>query len=77
MNSQGYFKQAQEYRESADSIAKTIKKYEEQLKRQKSNREHLNSVIMSYRIMADNALRVAKILEDKGRKIAEEEKLHT
>lgn len=62
-----YFTWSQEYYRDAQNLRKTIKKYEEQLKKGDAlNSEKLNSVISSYRYIYYDVLNTAKLLESRG-----------
>lgn len=59
-----YFTWSQEYYNDAENLLKTIRKYEEQLKKgEADNLEFLNSTISSYRYIYYDLLNTAKMLE--------------
>ncbi len=59
-----YFTWSQEYYNDAENLLKTIRKYEEQLKKgDTDNLEFLNSTISSYRYIYYDLLNTAKMLE--------------
>ena len=73
MNYTEYFKQAQEYQESAEMLLETINKYKKQLKGSRANRELLNSMIFHFERRRSEALGMAHSLEAKAKKIEQQE----
>lgn len=62
-----YFTWSQEYYNDAENLLKTIRKYEEQLKKgETDNLEFLNSTISSYRYIYYDLLNTAKMLESRA-----------
>lgn len=73
MNYTEYFKQAQEYQESAEMLLETINKYKKQLKGSGVNREHINSIIFQYEMLRAEALGTAHSRGAKAKQVEQEE----
>ena len=62
-----YMNWAEEYYRDADSLLPVIEKYKAKLKHSRGkNYEHLNSVIMNYRLIYFDLIRTGKTLEERG-----------
>lgn len=59
---------AREYYESAEKLKKTIRKYENKLKKaEQRNLEEINSIIASYRNIYYDVLNTARMLEERAK----------